>query len=192
LARKPARHRNRLTSFGTKHYHAGICQPVARSTLADSNEHRDWRIFADFVQVLIRQATVLHAGDSFGVDLQSAAYALDCTAINLCLSLFPWATFQRYKSAIKLHTLLTLQGNFPTATIVTPASVHDVNFLDQLLWEAGSFYIMDRGYLDFARLYRLDQTGAFFVIRAKKNFCCARRDSHPVDKSTGLRFDRPS
>ena len=179
-----------LASFGPRLYHAGIRQPTARSTLADANENRDWRIFADFAQVLIRQATTLYADEPFRFELQAAVYALDSTTIDLCLSLFPWATFRQHKAAIKLHTLLTLQGNFPTVIIVSTGSVHDVNILDQLVWEAGSFYIMDRGYLDFARWYRLHQCGAFFVTRAKQNFRCARRYSRPVDKTTGLRFDQ--
>jgi hypothetical protein len=179
-----------LAAFGPKLYHAGIRQPTARSTLADANEHRDWRIFADFARVLIRQAATLYADEPFRFELQAAAYALDSTTIDLCLSLFPWATFRQHKAAIKLHTLLTLQGNFPTVIIVSTGSVHDVNILDQLVWEAGSFYIMDRGYLDFARWYRLHQCGAFFVTRAKQNFRCARRYSRPVDKTTGLRFDQ--
>ena len=178
-----------LASFGPKLYHSGIRQPTARSTLADANEKRDWRIFADFAHVLIQQATTLYANDPFGSELRAAAYALDST-IDRCLSLFPWAKFRRRKAAIKLHTLLALQGNFPTVIIITPGSVHDVNLLDQLAWEAGSFYIMDRGYLDFARLQRLHQCAAFFVTRAKKNFRCARRYSRPVDKTTGLRFDQ--
>ena len=179
-----------LASFGSKLYHAGIRQPTARSTLADANEKRDWRIFADFAHVLIRQAASLYADEPFHSELQAAAYALDSTTIDLCLSLFPWATFRQHKAAIKLHTLLTLQGNFPTVIIVSTGSVHDVNILDQLVWDAGSFYIMDRGYLDFARWYRLHQCGAFFVTRAKQNFRCARRYSRPVDKTTGLRFDQ--
>jgi hypothetical protein len=179
-----------LASFGPKLYHAGIRQPPARSTLADANEKRDWRIFADFARVLIRQATTLYADEPFGGDLQAAAYALDSTTIDLCLSLFPWATFRQHKAAIKLHTLLTLHGNFPTVIIITPGSVHDVNILDQLVWEAGAFYIMDRGYLDFARWHRLHQCGAFFVTRARHNFRCARRYSRPVDKAAGLRFDQ--
>jgi hypothetical protein len=179
-----------LASFGPKLYHSGIRQPAARSTLADANEKRDWRIFADFAHVLIQQATTLYADEPFAVELQAAAYALDSTTIDLCLSLFPWATFRRRRAAIKLHTLLTLQGNFPTVIIITPGSVHDVNILDQLAWAAGAFYIMDRGYLDFARLHRLHQCAAFFVTRAKKNFRCARRYSRPVDKTTGLRFDQ--
>jgi len=179
-----------LASFGPKLYHAGIRQPTSRSTLADANEKRDWRIFADFAQVLIQQATTLYADEPFRAELQAAAYALDSTTIDLCLSLFPWATFRRHKAAIKLHTLLTLQGNFPTVIILTPGSVHDVNILDQLVWEAGAFYILDRGYLDFARLHRLHQSGAFFVTRANQNFRSARRYSRPVDKTAGLRFDQ--
>ena len=179
-----------LRALGSKLYHSGIRQPTARSTLADANETRDWRIFADLAQVLIQQATTLYANEPFAAELQQAAYALDSTTIDLCLSLFPWATFRRRKAAIKLHTLLTLQGHFPTVVIITAGSVHDVNILDQLVYEAGSFCIMDRGYLDFARLHRIQQHSAFFVTRAKKNFRCQRRYSHPVDKSTGLRFDQ--
>ena len=179
-----------LRALGSKLYHSGIHQPTARSTLADANETRDWRIFADFAQILIQRAAALYANEPFAAELQQAAYALDSTTIDLCLSLFPWATFRRRKAAIKLHTLLTLQGNFPTVVIITPGSVHDVNILDQLVYEAGSFYIMDRGYLDFARLHRIQQYSAFFVTRAKKNFRFQRRYSRPVDKSTGLRFDQ--
>ena len=179
-----------LTALGPKLYHAGFRQPPARSTLADANEQRDWRIFADFAQVLIGQATALYAKDPFLAELKATAYALDSTTIDLCLSLFPWAKFRRHKAAIKLHTLLTLQGHFPTVIIVTPGCVHDVNIFDQLVWEAGSFYIMDRGYLDFARWHRLHLSSAFFVTRAKKNFRFIRRYSRPVDKSTGLRFDQ--
>lgn len=179
-----------LRALGSKLYHSGIRKPTARSTLADANETRDWRIFADFAQLLIQQAATLYANEPFAAELQQAAYALDSTTIDLCLSLFPWATFRRRKAAIKLHTLLTLQGNFPTVVIITPGSVHDVNILDQLVYEAGSFYIMDRGYLDFARLHRIQQHSAFFVTRAKKNFRSQRRYSHPVDKRTGLRFDQ--
>ncbi|MGZ5546091.1 MAG: IS4 family transposase [Limisphaerales bacterium] len=179
-----------LASFGPKLYHRGIRQPTARSTLADANEKRDWRIFADFAHVLIQQATTLHADEPFAVELQAAAYALDSTTIDLCLSLFPWATFRRRKGAIKLHTVFALQGNFPTVVIVSPGNLHDLHILDQLAWEAGSFYIMDRGYIDFARLYRLHQCAAFFVIRDKKMIRYARRYSRPVDKTTGLRFDQ--
>ena len=177
-------------SFGPKLYPAGIRQPTARSTLADANENRDWCIFADFAHVLIQQATALYADEPFRFELQAAAYALDSTPIDLCLSLFPGATFRRAKAALKLHTRLTLQGNFPTVIIISTGRVHDVNILDQLVWDAGSFYIMDRGYLDFARGHRIHQGGAFFVTRAKQNFRCARRYSRPVDKTTGLRFDQ--
>ena len=179
-----------LAALGPKLYHSGFRQPTARSTLADANEQRDWRIFADFTQILIAQATALYARDPFLADLKAAAYALDSTTIDLCLSLFPWARFRRHKAAIKLHTLLTLQGNFPTVIIVTPGCVHDVNVLDQIVWEAGAFYIMDRGYLDFTRWHRLHLCSAFFVTRAKKNFRFTRRYSRPVDKTTGLRFDQ--
>jgi hypothetical protein len=179
-----------LASFGPKLYHAGIRQPTARNTLADANENRDGRIFADFARKLIRQAVTLYADEPFRFELQAAAYALDSTPIDLCLSLFPWATFRSHKAAIKLHTRLTLQGNFPTVIIVSTGSVHDVNLLDQLVWEAGSFYIMDRGYLDFARWHRLHQCGAFLVTRAKINLRCARHYSHPVDQTAGLCFDQ--
>jgi hypothetical protein len=179
-----------LRALGPKLYHSGIRKPAARSTLADANEKRPWRLFADFAQVLIQQASTLYAGEAFGAELDQAAYALDSTTIDLCLSLFPWAKFRRRKAAIKLHTLLALRGNYPTVVIVTPGRVHDVNILDQLAYEAGSFYVFDRAYLDFARLHRLHQSGAFFVTRARKNFCCRRRYSRPVDKTTGLRFDQ--
>jgi len=179
-----------LRALGSKLYHSGIGQPTARSTLADANEKRDWRIFSDFAHVLIQEATRLYADEPFGAELQQAAYALDSTTIDLCLSLFPWAKFRRRKAAIKLHTLLALRGNFPTVVILTTGKVHDVNILDDLTYEPGSFYIADRGYLDFRRLYRLHLCGAFFVTRAKKNSRFQRRYSRPVDKSTGLRFDQ--
>ncbi len=179
-----------LRALGSKLYHSGIHQPTARSTLADANEKRDWRIFSDFAHVLIEQARLLYAEEPFGAELKQAAYALDSTTIDLCLSLFPWAKFRRHKAAIKLHTLLTLRGCFPTVVILTTGKVHDVNILDQLVCEAGSFYIVDRGYLDFGRLHRIHRSGAFFVTRAKKNARFQRRYSRPVDKSTGLRFDQ--
>lgn len=179
-----------LHALGTKLYHSGIRQPPARSTLADANEKRDWRIFADFAQRLIEQAGRLYGQQPFGAQLEEAAYALDSTTIDLCLSLFPWAKFRRHTAAIKLHTLLTLRGNFPTVVIVTAGKVHDMNILDQLTYQPGAFYIFDRGYMDFARLHRLHQSGAFFVIRAKANFRYLRRYSRPVDKSTGLRLDQ--
>jgi len=179
-----------LRALGPKLYHSGIGQPTARSTLADANEKRDWRIFSDFAHVLIEQASLLYAEEPFGAELQQAAYALDSTTIDLCLSLFPWAKFRRHKAAIKLHTLLTLRGCFPTVVILTTGKVHDVNILDQLVYEAGSFYIVDRGYLDFGRLHRVHLCGAFFVTRAKRNSRCQRRYSRAVDKFTGLRFDQ--
>ena len=179
-----------LRALGPKLYHSGIRKPTARSTLADANEQRDWRIFADFAQVLMQQASTLYAGDAFAVELQQAAYALDSTTIDLCLSLFPWARFRRDTAGLKIHTLLALRGNYPTVVIVTPSRVHDVNILDQLTYEPGSFYIFDRGYIDFARLNRLHQSGAFFVTRAKKRFRCQRRYSRPVDKTCGLRLDQ--
>ena len=179
-----------LRALGSKRYHRGIRQPTARSTLADANEKRDWRIFSDFAHVLIEQARWLYAEEPFGAELKQAAYALDSTTIDLCLSLFPWAKFRRHKAAIKLHTLLTLRGCFPTVVILTTGKVHDVNILDQLVYEPGAFYIADRGYLDFGRLHQIHRSGAFFVTRAKKNSRFQRRYSHPVDKSTGLLFDQ--
>jgi len=179
-----------LRALGSKLYHSGIRQPTARSTLADASEKRDWRIFSDFAHVLIEQARWLYAEEPFGAELKQAAYALDSTTIDLCLSLFPWAKFRRHKAAIKLHTLLTLRGCFPTVVILTTGKVHDVNILDQLVYEPGAFYIADRGYLDFGRLHQIHRSGAFFVTRAKKNSRFQRRYSHPVDKSTGLLFDQ--
>jgi len=179
-----------LRALKPKLYHAGIRGNVSRSTLADANEKRDWRIFADFAQVLIGQAKELYAREDFGVELDQAAYALDSTTIDLCLSLFPWAKFRKRKGAVKLHTLLDLRGNFPSVVIVTPGKIHDVNILDQLAFEAGAFYIMDRGYLDFARLRSIHLSPSFFITRAKKNFQFTRRYSRPVDKTTGLRCDQ--
>lgn len=179
-----------LRSMQSKLYHMGIRSNISRSTLADANENRNWQIYADFAQVLIGKARELYANDSFGVELNQTAYALDSSTIDLCLSLFPWAQFRQHKGAIKLHTLLDLCGNIPTFLHVTDGKVHDVNILDDLVPEAGSIYIMDRGYLDFARLYRLHQHHAIFVIRAKRNFHFQRLYSQPVDKSTGLRSDQ--
>ncbi len=179
-----------LRALGPKLYHAGIRARVSRSTLADANERRPWQIYADFAQVLIAQARCLYAHDDFGVELQQAVYALDSTTIDLCLALFPWAKFRRHKAAIKLHTLLQLRGAFPTAVVITSGSVHDVNILDGLGFEAGAFYIFDRAYLDFARLHRLQGSSAFFITRAKKHSRFRRRYSRPVDKSTGLLFDQ--
>jgi hypothetical protein len=179
-----------LKAIGGKLYHTGIRQHVPKSTLADANEKRDWRIFSDFAHVLIAQAVELYAGESFGTDLANVAYALDSTTIDLCLSLFPWAKFRKHKAAIKLHTLLALQGNFPTLVIITPGKVHDVNILDDLVFDPGAFYIMDRGYVDFARLHRIHQSAAFFVTRTKANFQFRRRYSTVVDKTTGIHFDQ--
>ena len=179
-----------LQAQATNLYHSGIRSAGARSTLADANEKRDWRIFADFAQVLIQQASALYAGEDFGIELEQTAYALDSTTIDLCLSLFPWAKFRRAKAAVKLHTLLALQGNYPTVVIITPGKVHDVNILDDMTFEPGAFYVMDRGYVDFRRLHRIHRSAAFFVTRAKVNFKFQRRYSTPVDKSTGLRFDQ--
>jgi hypothetical protein len=177
---------------GCKHklYHMGIRGRVSRNTLANANKVRDWRIYADFAQVLIKEARTLYAGDSFAVDLDKTVYALDASVIDLCLSLFPWAKFRKTKGAIKLHTLLDLHGNIPTLIFITDGKVHDVNILDELPVEPGAFYIMDRGYLDFARLYFMHRSLAFFVIRAKKNFNCRRLYSCPVDKSTGVQCDQ--
>ena len=179
-----------LRAMQSKLYHMGIRGKVSRSTLADANENRDWRIYADFAQVLIHIARPLYADEDFAVQLDQTVYALDSTTIDLCLSLFPWARFRKHKGAAKLHTLLDLRGSIPAFIRVTDALVHDVNILDQIIAEPGSFYIMDRAYLDFARLYWLDQCSAFFVTRARKNFRFRRLYSHPVDKSTGLKCDQ--
>ena len=179
-----------LRVSGHKLYHMGIRGRVSRNTLANANKTRDWRIYADFAQVLITEARALYAGDGFAVELDNTAYALDASTIDLCMSLFPWAKFRKTKSAVKLHTLLDLRGNIPTLVIITDGKVHDVNILDQLAVEPGAIYIMDRGYLDFARLYVMHRSMAFFVTRAKKNFDCRRLYSRPVDKSTGLRCDQ--
>jgi IS4 transposase len=178
-----------LRSVTGKLYHLGIRSKVARTTLADANESRDWRIFADFAQVLIRIARPLYAADPIGVDLDHSVYALDSTTIDLCLSLFPWAEFRRHKGAVKMHTLLDLHGNIPTFISITDGKVHDVNILDEIAPEAGAFYVMDRGYLDFERLYVFTLSAAFFVVRTKANVLIQRRYSHPVDKTTGVRSD---
>lgn len=179
-----------LKAVGPKLYHTGIRRPVPKSTLAEANEKRDWRIFGDFAQVLIAQATRLYSGESFGADLQGVAYALDSTTIDLCLALFPWAKFRKTKGAVKMHTLLDLRGNFPNLVIITPGNIHDVNILDNLVFEPGAFYVMDRGYVDFGRLYRVHRSGAFFVTRAKRNFRFRRLYSAPADKAAGIRFDQ--
>ncbi|MHB1959909.1 MAG: IS4 family transposase [Acidobacteriaceae bacterium] len=179
-----------LRALGSKRYHLGFRGKVARSTLADANENRNWRIFADFAQVLIGIARPLYADDPIGIDLDQSLYALDSTTIDLCLSLFPWARFRKHKGAVKMHTLLDLHGNIPTFIRITDGKVHDVNILDEILPEAGAFYVMDRGYVDFARLYNFALSSAFFVVRTKKNVLLQRRYSHPVDKSTGVRSDQ--
>jgi len=168
----------------------GFHGKVSRSTLADANEKRDWRIYADFAQVLIHLARRLYIDDDFGVELNDTVYALDSTTIDLCLSLFPWAQFRKRKGAIKLHTLLDLRSSIPTFIKVTDGLIHDVNILDELIPEAGCFYIMDRGYLDFDRLYILNLFHAFFIIRAKSNMQYRQVYSQPVDKSTGLKCDQ--
>ena len=178
-----------LRSLHGKLYHMGFHGRVARSTVADANESRDWRIYADFARVLIGIARPLYAHDPIGVDLEHSLYGLDSTTIDLCLSLFPWARFRRHKGAIKLHTLLDLHGNIPTFLRVTDGSVHDVNILDEFLPEAGAFYVMDRGYLDFQRLFLFTLCSAFFVVRTKQNVLLQRRYSRPVDKTTGLQSD---
>lgn len=179
-----------LRSLGSKVYHMGFRGRVARSTLADANETHDWRIYAEFAQVLIRVARPLYASDPIGVDLDQSLYALDSTTIDLCLSLFPWARFRKHKAAVKMHTLLDLHGNIPTFIRVTDGSVHDVNILDEIFPEAGAFYVMDRGYIDFERLYVFTLCSAFFVVRTKQNVLLQRRYSHPVDKGTGVRSDQ--
>lgn len=173
-----------------KLFHAGIRGKVSRSTLADANENRDWRIYADFAQVLITQARELYAEEDFGIDLDNTVYALDASTIDLCLSLFPWANFRTTKAAVKLHTLLNLRGNIPEFIHISDGKLHDVNVLDILIPEAGAIYVMDRGYVDFKRLYTLHQAMAFFVTRAKSNFKFKRRYSRPVDKETGLQCDQ--
>jgi len=179
-----------LRAQSTKLYHLGIRGTVARSTLADANEARDWRIYAEFAQHLIRIARRLYLDEPFGVELKETVYALDSTTIDLCLTLFPWAPFRSTKAAIKLHTLIDLRGNIPTFIHISDGKLHDVNVLDELLPEPGAFYIMDRGYLDFERLHRLHEAGAFFVTRAKSNLKAKRRYSHAVDRSTGLICDQ--
>ena|ERR1700730_251947 len=179
-----------LRSLQSKLYHMGFRSKVSRSTLADANELRDWRIYADFAQVLIRIARPLYAEDPLGVELDQNLYALDSTTIDLCLSLFPWARFRRHKAAVKMHTLLDLHGSIPTFIRITEGKTHDVNVLDEFIPEAGSFYVMDRGYIDFERLFRFTLCSAFFVVRSKENILLQRRYSHPVDRSSGVRSDQ--
>ena len=179
-----------LRANQSKLYHMGIRGRVSRNTLANANSVRDWRIYADFAQLLISQARELYRDDDFNLTLQETVYALDTTTIDLCLSLFPWAYFRKRKGAVKLHTLLDLRGNIPTVIIITHGLIHDVNILDQLTFEAGAFYLMDRAYLDFPRLHRLHLASAFFVTRARKRFDCRRLYSASVDRRTGILCDQ--
>ena len=179
-----------LRSRSSQLYHLGIRGAVSRSTLAHANEQRPWQMYADLAEHLIAKARRLYAGDSFGVELDQTVYALDATTIDLCLSVFPWARFRSTKAAIKINTLLDLRGAIPTTIHVTPGEVHEVNWLDLLIFEPGAIYIMDRGYLDFARLYRIAKVGAFFITRTKKGVKLARLYSRPVDFASGVRCDQ--
>ena len=179
-----------LRAVQPKLYHAGIRSRVSKSTLADANEKRDWRIYADFAQVLIGIARPLYANEDLGIDLDNTVYALDSTTIDLCLALFPWARFRKHKAALKVHTLLDLRGSIPYFIEITEAKVHDVNILDLIIPEVGAYYVMDRAYLHYERLYRIAQSGCFFVTRARRNFQFRRIYSQKVDKSTGLRSDQ--
>jgi len=179
-----------LRAARQKTYHMGIRGKISRNTLAHANQTRDWRIYADFAQTLIKKARLLYANDSFGIELDQTIYALDATTIDLCLSLFPWAVFRKRKGAVKLHMLLDLQGNIPTVAFITNGKVHEVKILDKLHIEAGAIYIMDRGYLDYARLYKIHQSAAYFVTRAKSNFSFQRLYSQKIDKATGLKCDQ--
>jgi len=179
-----------MRALQNKLYHMGIRGTISRSTLAEANEKRDWRIYADFAQILIHEAKILYCNEPFGVDIDETVYALDSTTIDLCLSLFPWAKFRKHKGAIKMHTLLNLRGRIPEFIRITDANVHDVNILDELIPEPGSFYVMDRAYIDFERLYLLNQCGTFFVVRAKSNLDFRRIFSKKIDKSTGILCDQ--
>jgi hypothetical protein len=179
-----------LRSQPARLYHMGIRARISRNNLAHANEHRNWRIYADFAEVLLQRARELYRDDPLGFDLQETAYALDSTTIDLCLHLFPWAQFRKHKSAVKIHTLLDLRGSIPAAVYVSGAQIHDVNVLDTLLVESGAFYIMDRAYVDFARLYRIARACAFFVTRAKSNLQFYRRTSHSADKNSGVQSDQ--
>ena len=179
-----------LRTVRPKLYHMGIRGGISRTTLAKANENRDWRIYADFAQVLIRTARGLYVNDPFAVELEQTVYALDSTTIDLCLSLFPWARFRKRKAAVKLHTLLDLRGNIPSFIKITDGKRHDVYILDELIPEPGSYYVMDRGYLDFERLHAFSLRLAFFVTRAKTNLRYRRVNSRPVDKTTGVRADQ--
>jgi len=179
-----------LRAMQPKLYHCGIRGNVSRTTLAKANENRDWRIYADFAQILINKARTLYADEDFGIQLNREVYALDSTTIDLCLSLFPWAKFRRHKAAVKVHTLMDLKGSIPTFIRITDGKVHDVNILDELILEPGAIYIMDRGYLDFARLFTFTQNLSTFITRAKSNFDYRRLYYRKIDKTTGLRCDQ--
>jgi hypothetical protein len=179
-----------LRAMVARLYHMGIKSTVSRNNLAHANENRDWRIYADFAQILIHRAKALYANEPLGLDLQSTVYALDSTTIDLCMSLFPWARFRRTKSAIKLHTLMNLRGSIPEFIHISDGKMHDVNILDLLVPSPGAFYIMDRGYMDFQRLYQLHQERSFFITRAKSNFKFKRRYSHKVDKFSNVQCDQ--
>lgn len=179
-----------LRSMSSRLYHCGFRGRVSRSTLAEANERRDWRIYSDFAQVLITRARALYRDEDLGVELDKTVYALDSTTIDLCLSLFPWAPFQQQKAAVKLHTLLDLRGSIPTFIRVTDGRVHDVRILDEIIPEPGSFYVLDRGYISFRRLHRLHRSQAFFIIRARRDLKFRRVYSHAVDRSKGLRYDQ--
>ena len=179
-----------LRAVKPKLYHLGIRSSISHSNLAHANNNRDWRIYADFAQILIQRAKQLYLGDDFGLELDATVYALDSTTIDLCLSLFPWAKFRRAKGAVKLHTLLNLQGDIPEFILISDGKMHDVNVLDHLLPLPGAYYVMDRGCLDFERLYVLHQAKSYFVTRAKRNFNFKRRYSREVDKTTGVRCDQ--
>jgi len=179
-----------LRAAKQKTYHMGIRGKISRNTLAHANQTRNWRIYADFAQTLIQKARQLYANDSFGIELEHTIYALDATTIDLCLSLFPWAVFRKRKGAVKLHTLLDLRGNIPTVAFITSGKIHEVNILDNLSIEAGAIYIMDRGYLNYARLYNINQSAAYFVTRAKSNFSFQRLYSQKIDKATELKCDQ--
>lgn len=179
-----------LRTLQPKLYHAGIRAVVSRTTLADANEHRDWRIYADLAQVLITKARRLYANDAFGVALKKTVYAFDSTTIDLCMTLFPWARFRQHKAAVKLHTLIDLRGPIPCFIRITDGKVHDVNTLDDLILEPGAFYLIDRGYIDFRRLYTITRSLAFFVTRAKRNMTFRVVESRPVNKTAGLRCDQ--
>ncbi len=179
-----------LRAVKAKRYHMGIRSDISRNNLSNANQTRDWRIYADFAQILIGQARSLYAEEELGIDLQATVYALDASTIDLCLSMFPWAKFRKAKGAVKIHTLLNLQGSIPEFILISDGKLHDVNALDYLIPMPGAYYVMDRGYLDFGRLYQLHQAKAYFVTRAKKNFAFKRRYSHGVDKATGVQCDQ--